>query len=98
VFLIMFTAVFIVAVALDRHGRGLRTGIGWIDALVGGLLAALHGLKPARVVLGLLALGCLYFVFLTGDLGARAVWQGRIHAAQGFGGYPSPGGAPGSAP
>jgi hypothetical protein len=99
VFLIAFTAVFIVTVALDREDRGLSTGIGWIDAIVAGVLSALRGLKPARVVLGLLALGCLYFVFLTGDLGARAVWQGRIHAAQGFAsGYPSPGGAPAGAP
>jgi hypothetical protein len=101
VFLIAFTAVFIVAVALDRHSRGRLSGVGWIDAIVGGALSALHGLRPARVLLGVLALGCLYFVFLTGDLGARAVWQGRIHAAQAGGpggGFPAYGGGSGSTP
>jgi hypothetical protein len=87
VFMIAFTAVFIVAVALERHSRNRPTGIGWIDAIVGAVLALTRDLKPVRVVLGLLALGCLYFVFLTGDLGARAVWQGRVQAAQGFHGY-----------
>jgi hypothetical protein len=100
IFLIAFTAVFIVVVALDRHSRGQVTGVGWIDALIGGALATLQGVKPARAALGVLALGCLYFVFLTGDLGARAVWQGRISAAHGFAGGGKPGsvGAPAGAP
>ena len=100
IFLIAFTAMFIIAVALDRHSRGQATGIGWIDAIIGAVLTAVQGLKPARVVLGVLALGCLYFVFLTGDLGARAVWQGRISAAHGFAGGGKPGsvGAPAGAP
>jgi len=78
IFMIAFTAVLIVSVALDRHDRGSATGIGWIDAIVGRVLKLLGGVTIARVALGLLALGCLYFVFLTGDLGARAVWQGRV--------------------
>ncbi len=85
VLMIAFTAVFIITVALERHSKDRTTGIGWIDAIVGGALRALRGLVPARVVMGLLALGCLYFVFLTGDLGARAVWRGRVRAAQAFG-------------
>jgi hypothetical protein len=90
VFMIAFTAVLIVAVALDRHRRGLVTGLGWIDAIVGLTLSLLRGVSAARVAVGLLALGCLYFVFLTGDLGARAVWQGRVQAAQSFGSYGKP--------
>ncbi|HTW13050.1 MAG TPA: DUF2231 domain-containing protein [Solirubrobacteraceae bacterium] len=91
VLMIFFTAVFIVAVALDRHRRGLPTGIGFIDAVVSAAHRALRGPGPIRILMGLLALGCLYFVFLTGDLGARAVWQGRVQAAQGFhGGGPPP--------
>jgi hypothetical protein len=34
----------------------------------------------ARVVLVVLAIVTGYFVFRTGDLGAKAVWQGRIQA------------------
>ncbi len=85
ILMIAFTAVFIVTVALERHSKDRPTGIAWIDAIVGGTLQGLRGLAPARVVMGLLALGCLYFVFLTGDLGARAVWQGRVQVAQAFG-------------
>jgi hypothetical protein len=29
-----------------------------------------------------LAIGAGYMTFRTGDLGAKAVWQGRVHAAQ----------------
>jgi hypothetical protein len=86
VFMIAFTAVLIVAVALDRHDRGLPTGIGWIDAIVAAAVRLLRGATLARVAVGLLALGCLYFVFLTGDLGARAVWQGRVHGSRSYGG------------
>jgi hypothetical protein len=43
--------------------------------------------------MGLLALGSLYFVFLSGDLGARAVWANRLPPSQpqfsGLGGAPS---------
>jgi hypothetical protein len=99
VFLIAFTAVFIVTVAIDRQSRAKVTGIGWIDAIAARALTALRSLEPLRVLLGLLALGCLYFVFLTGDLGARAVWQGRVHATQRSGaGLPGYGGAPAGAP
>lgn len=88
VFMIAFTAALIVAVALDLHARGRLTGIGFIDAIVGGVLKLIGGVTLARAALGLLALGCLYFVFLTGDLGARAVWQGRLEAAHHSGGSP----------
>jgi hypothetical protein len=29
-----------------------------------------------------LALACLYYVFRTGDLGAKAVWQARLQHAR----------------
>ena len=37
----------------------------------------------ARGAMAVLAVLCLYFVFHTGDLGAKAVWQGRIHGGAG---------------
>ena len=49
-----------------------------------------------RAALAVLAALCLYFVFHTGDLGAKAAWQGRIHSGGGFGGGPSGGGGVGS--
>lgn len=78
--MIAFTAALIVAVAIDRHLRHRRTGIAWIDALVGFALAIVRDQRVVRVALALLALGCLYLVFLTGDLGARAVWAGKLAA------------------
>jgi hypothetical protein len=38
-----------------------------------------------RLAVALLAVGSLYYVVHTGDLGAKAVWQGRIHGGGGFG-------------
>jgi hypothetical protein len=35
-----------------------------------------------RMVLVLLSIGAGYMVFRTGDLGAKAVWQGRLQTAQ----------------
>jgi len=82
IFTIAFTVALIVTIAIDLHSRGRRTGVGALDAVAGLLLTVLRSVRTGRVIVGLLALGCLYFVFLTGDLGARAVWQGRIAAAQ----------------
>jgi hypothetical protein len=84
-FMIVFTAVFIVTVALWRHGDGARTGVSWIDGVVGLALRLLRGVALARLALALLALGALYFVWKTGDLGAQAVWAGKIHSGAGSG-------------
>jgi hypothetical protein len=48
-----------------------------------------------RVLAGGLAIGRLYFVFHTGDLGAKAVWQGRVSRRFGGGPGPGPGGGGG---
>lgn len=44
----------------------------------------------------MLALASLYFVYHTGDLGAKAAWQGRIPSAGG--GFGIPGGGYGGPP
>ena len=64
------------------------TGIGFVDGLVSRLRAVPAMLLLARVAMTVLAVLCLYFVFRTGDLGAKAVWQGRVHTGGGFGGAP----------
>jgi hypothetical protein len=48
------------------------------------------------VALVLLSIGAGYMTFRTGDLGAKAVWQGRLQAAHGGG--PGGPGAPGLYP
>ena len=54
-----------------------------------------HALRVSLVVLALVA---AYMVYKVGDLGAKAVWEGRLQAAAGHafpggppgGGYPAP--------
>jgi hypothetical protein len=87
---IAFTAVFLVMVAMVRTRNGHRTGIGAVDRLVRGLRSAEPSMVVIRLLTTALALACLYFVYHTGDLGARAVWQGRLG-----GGFRGPGGGSG---
>ncbi len=83
---VVFTATLIVTFASQRISGGMPTGL----AIVDGLLSPKAVLTALRVALVLLAVVAGYMVFRTGDLGAKAVWEGRLHAAQGLG--PGPGG------
>ena len=74
---VAFTAVLIVAFAAYRISNGMPTGLGVLDHLFASR-AMFNGLRALLVVL---ALGAAYMTFRTGDLGAKAVWQGRIQAA-----------------
>jgi hypothetical protein len=87
---VLFTAALIVTFASRRISSGMPTGLGILDEL----LASKAVFGALRVVLVVIAIVAGYMVFRTGDLGAKAVWEGRIQAAQhrGFGG---PGGPPG---
>ncbi|HTZ63813.1 MAG TPA: DUF2231 domain-containing protein [Solirubrobacteraceae bacterium] len=75
---VLFTAVLIVTFAARRISDGMPTGL----ALIDGPLSSTAMFAALRVVLVLLALGAGYMCFRTGDLGAKAVWQGRLQAAQ----------------
>lgn len=88
---VLFTAILIVTFAARRISSGMPTGLGLIDRPLSSrpMFAAL------RVALALLAIGAGYMTFRTGDLGAKAVWQGRIQAAHAFpGGEIKPGEPP----
>jgi hypothetical protein len=85
---VVFTATLIVTFAAQRISSGMPTGL----ALVDGPLSSKSAFAALRVVLVLLSIGAGYMVFRTGDLGAKAVWEGRLQAAHGF-----PGGPGGSA-
>ncbi len=89
---VLFTATLIVTFAAQRISGGMPTGLGIVD----GLLSPKPIFTALRVVLVLLALGAGYMCFRTGDLGAKAVWEGRLQAAHG-GGFGGPGGGPGGA-
>jgi uncharacterized membrane protein len=83
---VLFTATLILTFAAQRISGGMPTGLGIVD----GLLSGKAVFTTLRVVLVLLAIGAGYMCFRTGDLGAKAVWQGRLQAAHG-GGFGGPG-------
>ena len=89
---VVFTATLIVTFAARRISGGMPTGLGIVDVP----LASKSVFAALRVAVVLLAAGAGYMVFRTGDLGAKAVWQGRIEAAQR--GFPGGPGAPPTGP
>jgi hypothetical protein len=74
-----FTAVLIVTFAAYRISGGMPTGLAIVDRP----LASRSTFKALRVLLVVLALGGGFMTFRTGDLGAKAVWAGRLQAAHG---------------
>jgi hypothetical protein len=90
---VVFTATLIVTFAARRISGGMPTGLGVVDRL----LTPRSVFATLRVVLVLLAIGAGYMTFRTGDLGAKAVWQGRLQAAR-AGDLGGPGGPGPSAP
>jgi uncharacterized membrane protein len=90
---VVFTAVLILTFAAHRISGGRPTG----QRLVDGVLSVRSNYLVLRVALVLLALGSAYMCFKVGDLGAKAVWQGRLQQAahSGVGGLFTPGGPPG---
>ncbi len=89
---VLFTATVIVTFAALRVSGGMPTGLGIVDRV----LSARPVFTALRVVLVLLSIGTGYMVFRTGDLGAKAVWMGRLEAAKH--GFPGGPGAPGLFP
>jgi hypothetical protein len=74
---IAFTALVIVTVAAQRISGGRPTGLTALDRV----LSPRSVFTGLRVVIVLLSLASAIMVFRVGDLGAKAVWQGRIQAA-----------------
>jgi uncharacterized membrane protein len=89
---VVFTATLIVTFAAQRISGGMPTGLAILD----GLLSPGWIVGGLRVLLVLLSIGAGYMCFRTGDLGAKAVWEGRVQAARAAG--PGGPGEPGLAP
>src|ERR1700722_20203921 len=85
---VAFTATLIVTFAAQRISSGRLTGLGPVDRP----LSSRAIFTALRVLLVLVSIGAGYMTFRTGDLGAKAVWQGRVQSAH-FGGPGAPGGA-----
>jgi hypothetical protein len=75
---VAFTAILIVTFAARRISAGRPTGLGIVDRL----LSPPAVFAMLRIVLVVLALGAGFMTFRTGDLGAKAVWAGRLQAAE----------------
>ena len=75
---VAFTAVVIVTFAAQRISGGMPTGLNFVDRALGSrsMFAML------RVLLVVLSLAAGFMCFRTGDLGAKAVRQGRVQAPQ----------------
>ncbi len=73
---VAFTAIVIVTFAAERISAGMPTGLAIVDRP----LSSPSIYTALRVVLVLIALGAAFMTFRTGDLGAKAVWQGRLQA------------------
>lgn len=87
---VLFTATLIVTFAAQRISGGMPTGLHIVD----GLLTPKPMLTALRALLVVLAVVAGYMCFRTGDLGAKAVWEGRLQVAHGGfpGGLRGPGG------
>ncbi len=72
---VLFTACLILTFSADRISGGMPTGLGIADTLLGSRAIYL----ALRVALVVLALVAAYYVYRVGDLGAKAVWAGRVH-------------------
>jgi len=76
---IAFTAILILTFSATRiSGETGPTGLPIVDRT----LSASSTLLVLRVLLVVLAVAAAFFVFRVGDLGAKAVWQQRVQAAQ----------------
>jgi hypothetical protein len=100
--LILFTALLLVAIAVFRTAGPRVTGLGLVDGALAAVRSNFGLVVLLRGLVGVLGLASLYYVFHTGDLGAKAVWQHRVGGGGGFpggagslfpgGGPPPPGG------
>jgi uncharacterized membrane protein len=72
---VLFTACLILTFSAHRISGGRPTGLGIADAILGSRATYL----ALRVGLVVLALFCAFYVYRVGDLGAKAVWLGRLH-------------------
>jgi hypothetical protein len=89
---VAFTATLIVTFAAQRISGGMLTGLTPLDEL----LSSRWIVNGLGIVLVLLSVGTGYMCFRTGDLGAKAVWEGRVQAARiaGHDGHGAPRPAP----
>jgi uncharacterized membrane protein YgcG len=82
--LILFTALLLVAVAVFRTPGPRVTGVRPFDAALTTVRSGVALGAALRVIVAVFAIASLYYVFHTGDLGAKAVWQQRLGGGSRF--------------
>jgi uncharacterized membrane protein YgcG len=92
ILMIAFTALLLIAVAVFRTPGPRVTGLGPVDGALTAIRSRAALGATLRVIVAVLAVASLYYVFHTGDLGAKAVWQHRLGGSGGGGGFPGAGG------
>ncbi len=81
VIFIAFTAFYLIALAV--HATAARSsGVAIGDRIFATIRGWAFGELALRVITGVLALVCLYWVYHVGDLGAKAVWYARLHGGR----------------
>jgi len=83
VFFILFTAVYLVALAVQATADGSSSGVPFGDRIFAGIRRLPGVTIGLRAVTAGLALLCLVWVYRVGDEGAKAVWYFRLHAPPG---------------
>jgi hypothetical protein len=83
VFTIAFLAIYLITLAVHATADGQSSGVAAGDRIFAAIRRAPALPVALRVLTGLLAIGCLFYVFRTGDLGAKAVWLSRLQHAPG---------------
>ena len=83
VIFIVFTAVYLIALAVHATADGSSSGVAFGDRIFAGIRALPGGMLGLRIITGVVALVCLIWVYRVGDEGAKAVWYFRLHAPTG---------------
>ena len=76
---IAFTAILILTFSSQRISQGMPTGLVIADRALG----SARTYQALRIVLVLLAIVAAFSVYRVGDLGAKAVWLGRLQTGTG---------------
>ena len=79
IFTIAFVAFYLIALAVHATAHGQSSGLAVGDRIFASMRRTPAVPVALRIITALLALGCLFYVYRTGDLGAKAVWYARLH-------------------
>jgi hypothetical protein len=83
VIFIVFTAVYLVALAVHATADGSSSGVAIGDRIFARIREMPGGMIGLRILTAVIALVCLIWVYRVGDEGAKAAWYFRLHVPKG---------------